>query len=90
MKVVRDGGDEFAVVGNVVIPVAEDGHVCAGASFEEMLYAGLLGEHAPSGMVFDAVGFDEWDWVWHPWKEELDYWCGVCDAMEKASGAIAA
>ena len=83
MKVVRDGGDEFAVVGNVVIPIAEDGHVFAEASYEEMLYAGLLGEHAPSGMVFEAVGEEAWDWVWRPWGSRLDNWCKTLDVIEE-------
>lgn len=63
---------EFAVVGDRSIIISYDHKTAdAGMAFEDMMFAGLLSEHAPSGMKFEQVGYDDWEWEWHSWEDEL-------------------
>ena len=82
-------GDIYLDVAGVYVPLTVYGNPTDGRyALEEMLYGGLLGEHAPSGMKFEQVGYEDYEWQYYSWVEELEKECAWLEEVERflASG----
>lgn len=95
MKIVHEWDEDYhetleiLKVGRSSVVIAYDGRAAdAGMVFEDMMKMGLLGEHAPSGVLFEQVGMDDWDYEYLPWEQRLGGECRALDFMENPKAVL--